>query len=353
MISMFKKQRFDMKSLAAACCVAAGLVALPAHAVTEAKPPAINIDSHELYFGNTGASANTRSAVDVWDTFGYALSVFNPDASGAFTDYIVQRVQGFTPGSGGNPGEGFSIGVALAIDGTLRAPDGTRNPYDFTNLRYFKIFLQNESSGVITSTIDINNLADIVSGLRVMTASGLTNVADPLSTSGGEYGTNAGFTGQSVYQGGFLQENDLLADTNFCVPDPAGGCRPFMTVGGVNIFDYIASLGYSQLIQMSSGNIGTPDETVKELDGNAADMSATDASLAGEKIYDVFNSLGAWFGPITPDDPEWVGNVLVYTVAADPRTDFAANAVPEPATLSLIGLSLLGLGVARRRRTAA
>jgi len=41
-----------------------------------------------------------------------------------------------------------------------------------------------------------------------------------------------------------------------------------------------------------------------------------------------------------------------YTVADASVSTFSASAVPEPATLFLLGTSLLGFGVLRRRRKA-
>jgi hypothetical protein len=355
MTSIHQNDHFGLKSLAAACCAAAAMVALPAHAAVEALTPAINIDSHDLFVGNTGG-ANTIAGIDNWDTLGYAMSVFNPDGSGKGTDYIVQRLQNFTGDPlGALPGAGYSIGVAAVVDFQLRSltPNVSGElPYDFTSLRYFRVFLQNTENGTITASININNLGAVLSGLEVLSGTQLTSLADPLSANGGKYGTNSGFTNaNSVYQGQFMQENNLVAGNDFCVDDPAGGCQPFMQVGGQSIFDYLNGIGLSVLAQMSTGDNRVPDASVRNLVDDGTAVSDADIQAASTLMYNAFVGINAWFGPFGPESDFWDSNVLVYTVGADPQTDFAA--VPEPATLGLVGLSLLGLGALRRRRAHA
>lgn len=360
---------FRVKALATACgalvCMA---LAGPSSAFVSALPPALNINSHNLFLGQTaaGPTYSTITNIDTWDTFGYAMSVQNLDNT--FTDYIVQRVGLFNTSGGVAVPTGFSIGVLAVIDGEFTGVVGTQLQYKFTAIPSFQIFLQNSGAGggTVTSSFDINTMANLATGFNVLDGAGLANIINPStctecvpnSQMNGGYGS----TNLLDYTGVFNVSNGLTAGADFLVPDGGTG-TPFMQANnstlpsqpdpsaGQSIFDYLAGLADPRsLVQMSRGAQGEPGEDVRTLVDDGDTITDADQIAAAALFYDLFNGLGLWKSTLKPSDEGY--EFAFFTTGADPTTDFAAQ-VPEPGTLVLLGAALVGLAGVRRRRYGA
>jgi len=55
-------------------------------------------------------------------------------------------------------------------------------------------------------------------------------------------------------------------------------------------------------------------------------------------------------GPNTCGPPNWIGQIILNFHGHKPCTHTGSVSVPEPATLGLLGIGLIGLAVKRRRK---
>ena len=132
--------------------------------------------------------------------------------------------------------------------------------------------------------------------------------------------------------------NDVFVRTS----GTGGSYAPGSNIGGKNDVTYQI---VGRLWRTAAGNYSNFDLWLNPL---FADLGSPDASFAGNAGISAVTSVGFRTANLDTGDALLIDNLILATNWNDVVA--APNAVPEPGSLALAGLALLGLGLVRRRR---
>lgn len=172
---------------------------------------------------------------------------------------------------------------------------------------------------------------------------------------GSNYGLYALFTGSGTFTSGATTTFSLSPggtlgvfidkglDNNPAVGVPATGSGSYVIAGSGNdtkIADGAGISGTGNVSCIGGNNCGSFGQTTSF---NLLNPAGTNYFIQPSPFYDISLQSGQFNGfPVVP------GN----TVTLNGSMDVIFTKVPEPTTLALVGLALVGLGVATRRRQA-
>ena len=139
-------------------------------------------------------------------------------------------------------------------------------------------------------------------------------------------------------QGTLTGTNDVFVRTS----GTGGSYAPGSNIGGKNDVTYQI---VGRLWRTAAGNYSNFDLWLNPL---FADLGSPDASFAGNAGISAVTSVGFRTANLDTGDALLIDNLILATNWNDVVA--APNAVPEPGSLALAGLALLGLGLVRRRR---
>lgn len=132
--------------------------------------------------------------------------------------------------------------------------------------------------------------------------------------------------------------NDVFVRTS----GTGGSYAPGSNIGATNDVTYQI---VGRLSRSAAGNYSNFDLWLNPI---FADLGSPDASFAGNAGISTVTSVGFRTANLDAGDVLLIDNLILATSWADVVA--APNEVPEPGSLALAGLALLGLGLARRRR---
>ena len=266
------------------------------------------------------------AAIVASDDFNYAEGELNTQNGGAgwlgawtAATAITQVV---------DPDVDLGSGNALSIIGTSNtsgastgnnsaAVQRTLSP-TFSGNELFVSFLFQLDSGALTN----NDFLGLWFNDNSTTArSDLTNRPNIGIKANGGSGTNDIFVRTTGTEGSFALDSDIGSSTRVT----------YQIVG--------------RLWRTAAGNYSNFDLWLNPL---FADLGSPDASFAGNAGISAVTSVGFRTANLDTGDTLLIDNLILATNWNDVVA--APNAVPEPGSLALAGLALLGLGLVRRRR---
>lgn len=253
----------------------------------------------------------------------------------------------------------LKIALTLALVASSTAHAGVvkvwGERYNLNTLNNFYNSLSGHSSSIATGTLDTVNLSGVnllwaVQPSDSYTSAELSTMSGFLSGGGriafmGEHGgfapnENNRINAALTYLGANISINNLALDSGFQGASVADGqILSHALTTGVNSYEYamfapLTISGTAQALMLGSdlSNVMMAYQNI----GPGSIFLITD-----QNVWDHANTWGAY------DNERMFENLLSGSTGAPP-----VGGVPEPGALALLGLGLVGMGLARRRKTA-
>ena len=279
-----------------------------------------NINAFDVYLAGLGGAAGTIIPnVDEFGWSGYVLSDFGSGApsitNSTFTDYVILTLQSYknVGGTTINPqGLAADYEISLAVELTGHITDGATGAFAFDGVNDISMYydLGTPNGDFLT------NLNGFLDGTEVVTETGslvsLTTAPSPVPNTG-ILEASLGASGEFNFQAG--------------IDTPTGE-------------DFLREAGTTNLLtdvyNVYSLTAAEVTFQCQQIVGTGLSCN-TDLGTYGT----IFGNFEAIYGPFA--------NATLQTfVSTSPDTNLA-TAVPEPSTLLLISVAMLGLGATRRK----
>ena len=284
-----------------------------------------NINNFDINVGNAnfgnGASNTGLNNIDQLNWSGYILSDFgagSPGVSGStFTDYVVLKLGSAQDEFGSSENGGclnFTCEITLVaqLSGEMTGASGS-GQFKITGVNSMKFFL--DTANVNANVGSVTGMNGYTDGTLVLTGSNIST----LTNIGANTGSLTPFLGAG---GGFNFQNQLFP--------VIGKDFLYSTDRAQSLFDAVSPEGLYSLIE---GQI-----TLQGL-GVAGSMGC----LGGVNCNLITNNFVSKFG-LNPNS-----GFELASVQTSP-TENIASKIPEPSSIALIGLGLIGFGISIKRR---
>jgi len=148
----------------------------------------------------------------------------------------------------------------------------------------------------------------------------------------------------TTYDGAF-QVNGTTGSFDVFAPDYSNPFSPVYTIGFISDITVAPFVTIDPLLSIDDGKGNTSAFTLTSINVDYSNSTTGVYALSG---LGVFNLTTVADGQFTPRQASWTLEID----GANGLSTFQGKAVPEPATLALLGIGLLGLTFARRNRKA-